>query len=305
MNPMISVIIPCYNQGKFLTECVQSLQDQTYSNWEAIIVNDGSTDQSERIAAEICCLDTRVRLFSKINGGLSSARNAGISLTRGNFVQFLDADDILLPRKFEKHLTAVAENRTEIITYSNYFHGASDQPMKRVQSGHVSDMFMCQYPLLDFASRWEHDFSIPIHTALFPEFLFKKHNIRFDEGLPNHEDWDFWMKIMIFITEVKYLPEELAIYRFSNNSMSQDKAAMWSGFNIAIDKQLLHFNDDVDIRKALLFLKSMNNYRHNRSIKGQVRSLINRDIFKNFPWSFQQALKSFSRPPKSPFYLSQ
>ena len=83
MNDLVSVIIPCYQQGRFLPEAVASLQRQTHANWEAIIVDDGSTDDTDMIARRLCANDPRLRFLSKPNGGLSSARNAGLRIATG------------------------------------------------------------------------------------------------------------------------------------------------------------------------------------------------------------------------------
>ena len=115
-NPIISIIVPCYNQAQFLSEALQSLLEQTYTNWECIIVNDGSPDHTEEVAQEWLKKDERFKYIKKENGGLSSARNAGIEIAKGDFILPLDADDkisqdyILLGLKeFEKdsHLKVV------------------------------------------------------------------------------------------------------------------------------------------------------------------------------------------------------
>ena len=95
MNPLISVIVPCYNQAQYLDECLQSVLDQTYQNWECIIVNDGSPDHTEEIAKRWLEKDNRFRYIYKDNGGLSSARNAGIREAKGEYLFFLDSDDSL------------------------------------------------------------------------------------------------------------------------------------------------------------------------------------------------------------------
>ena len=92
-TPLISVIVPCYNQAQYLDECLQSVLDQTYQNWECIIVNDGSPDNTEEIALQWTAKDPRFTYLKKENGGLSSARNAGIEVAQGEWIQFLDCDD--------------------------------------------------------------------------------------------------------------------------------------------------------------------------------------------------------------------
>jgi len=91
--PLISIIVPCYNQAQYLDECLQSVLDQTYDNWECVIINDGSLDNTEELAAKWLNKDNRFKYLKKVNGGLSSARNSGIKSTKGEFILPLDADD--------------------------------------------------------------------------------------------------------------------------------------------------------------------------------------------------------------------
>lgn len=100
-QPKISVIVPCYNQAQYLDECLQSVLDQTYPNWECIIVNDGSPDNTEEVALEWTKKDSRFQYISKQNGGLSSARNAGIAEANGDWILPLDCDDKIGTRYLE------------------------------------------------------------------------------------------------------------------------------------------------------------------------------------------------------------
>ena len=88
----VSIIIPCYNQAEFLEETLGSVLKQTHTNWECLIVNDGSTDVTEKIAQQFISKDQRFKYFFKENGGLSSARNYGLDQSTGNYIQFLDSD---------------------------------------------------------------------------------------------------------------------------------------------------------------------------------------------------------------------
>lgn len=109
---MISVIIPAYNAQAYLRECLESVLAQSFSDWEAVIVNDGSTDSTCDIAAGFTERDSRFRLVSIPNGGLSSARNAGIAVARGQWLTYLDSDDTFYPNALAKLMAAAsaAEN---------------------------------------------------------------------------------------------------------------------------------------------------------------------------------------------------
>ena len=105
-NPLVSIILPLYNKKGYVRKAVQSIQDQTYGNWELIIVNDGSSDGSEN---EVPASDKRIRLFHQKNSGPGAARNRGIREAKGQLVTFLDADDHYYPQKLEKETKLLAE----------------------------------------------------------------------------------------------------------------------------------------------------------------------------------------------------
>ena len=112
---LISVVIPAYNAGQFLDETLESVLSQTYENWECIIVNDGSTDNTESVAKKWCEKDSRFRLTDKENGGLSSARNWGIKESKAEYIAFLDADDLYMPNFLEICLENLVEK--DVNTY--------------------------------------------------------------------------------------------------------------------------------------------------------------------------------------------
>ena len=123
MGKLVSIIVPCYNQAHFLGEALQSVLNQTYSNWECIIVNDGSPDDTKTVVSKWCNSDKRFNYVEKKNGGLSSARNAGIAISKGEYILPLDADDII----HESFLSALVpelenDNTLAIVScYSKFF----------------------------------------------------------------------------------------------------------------------------------------------------------------------------------------
>lgn len=266
MNFLVSVIIPCYRQAHFLSVCIASLQAQTYTHWQAIIVDDGSPDNTREVALTLASVDKRVSVVHKPNGGLSSARNFGLQYAKGDYLQFLDADDILLPRKLEAHLEVANMSGPDAVTYTDYFHGDYENPTLRVSGLRLSCRLIMPRPQLDFAARWEHKFSIPIHCALFPKNLLRQIAPPFDETLVNHEDWDMWMKIANVTNEFIFIPEELAIYRYGSHSMSRDQTLMWSGFNLAIKKHQQLLWTDKESAQCLRYLNHMNDYTYGKGL---------------------------------------
>lgn len=118
-HDLISVIIPVYNAAQWLSETLDSLKSQTYADFEAILVDDGSTDGSAAICREYCSADARFRLISQANGGVSSARNSGIDSAKGEWICFMDADDIMPPDALDSLLRAAIQSDTKI-TVGNY-----------------------------------------------------------------------------------------------------------------------------------------------------------------------------------------
>lgn len=104
MNPLISIIVPVYNTEKYIDETIRSVVDQTYQHWELVLVDDGSTDQSNRIIEKWIQEDRRIRYSFKENGGQASARNVGIQICKGEYIAFLDADDLYMPERLQSQI---------------------------------------------------------------------------------------------------------------------------------------------------------------------------------------------------------
>ena len=115
--PKISVIIPVYNVEKYLRRCLDSVLAQTFTDWEAICVNDGSPDNSAQILAEYAERDPRFKIVTKANGGLSDARNAGMAVAKGTFINFLDSDDLIHPQTFEIAYALVEQEDADIVSW--------------------------------------------------------------------------------------------------------------------------------------------------------------------------------------------
>lgn len=136
-HPKVSVIVPIYNTGRYLQSCLESIGRQSYSNLEVLLIDDGSTDDSGRTCEEFASTDSRVRVIHKINEGLSSARNIGIELSTGDYLFFLDGDDLIGERGIEALVDlAIAENTDVVVSNlarireKSEFHG-------NVSSGYV------------------------------------------------------------------------------------------------------------------------------------------------------------------------
>ena len=118
MMPAISVIIPIYNVEKYLYRCLESVQNQTFTDWEAICVNDGSPDNSAKIAEKFAEKDSRFKIVNKVNGGLSDARNAGMDVASGRYILYLDSDDFIHPQTMEIAYSLALSDESDIVSFT-------------------------------------------------------------------------------------------------------------------------------------------------------------------------------------------
>lgn len=212
MTPKISIIIPCFNQEIFLEETLRSVFEQTYNNWECIIIDDGSTDNSASIAKSWTDRDSRFKLLQKPNGGLSSARNHGLDNASGDYIQFLDGDDLLYKDKLKACLIDHVPKDVTITSFDHLKNGEHLPPFCNLEE----EFFTYNNILL----QWDDTFSIPIHCGLFKKSLLD--DFRFDQALKAGEDWLFWLFVFKKVPSTFFLNEVLVCYRLHEKSMTQD-----------------------------------------------------------------------------------
>lgn len=127
---LVSVIVPIYNVGKYVSKCIQSICEQTYSNIEIVLVDDGSTDNSGAICDEYKKKDTRIKVIHKKNAGVSSARNTGITKSTGDYICFVDGDDYVMPDYVEYMLGQITENKADIALTTQMFGNFDEKQVK-------------------------------------------------------------------------------------------------------------------------------------------------------------------------------
>ena len=236
--PLVSVIVPCYNQGRYLQESVASALAACRHPLEIIVVDDGSTDghtarhlaEAEQLAPGI------IRIHRQENHGLSGARNSGIALARGQYVQFLDADDVLAPGKIDAQVAQLQINPDVVVSVCNYL--LCDEA--RVQFS-KPDEAIARFDLTeqDFLYRWERGFAIPIHCGLFRRNLLEQ--VQFDTHAQAKEDWLFWTSLAMAGTRFGYIHGHWAIYRQHEASMRRSYVNMgraWLQAGLKIDAML-------------------------------------------------------------------
>ena len=226
-HPLVSVIIPCFNHGHFLEDAVLSSLLACSYPLEIIVVDDGSTDHRSVILTDALAEKYKFTLVRQANAGLASARNTGIRRTKGKFIQFLDADDLLTPGKIDIQLDEFRSDRTIDICISEYEQCDADGLNR--QLANPSTIAGFSFSRQNFLLCWERGLSIPIHCALFRRELLEKTNFQ----LVTHagkEDWIFWVELSSQSPKFKFNPAVLATYRLHGRNMVNNHEGMGLDF---------------------------------------------------------------------------
>ena len=201
---LVSVIIPCFQQGIYLAETLDSVLNQTYSNWECIIVNDGSTDNTHPVASEYCNKDTRFQYLEQSNLAQSAARNNAIHASKGELILPLDADDIISPTYMEKAVEHFTDHpETKLVYCKAMQFGAINGPWNLPEYNYDSFIWINSIFCTAFFKRSDFDKTSGFNTEMHHGF----------------EDWDFWLSLLDKYSIVYQIDEYLFHYRKKNQSM--------------------------------------------------------------------------------------
>ncbi|MBN1556346.1 MAG: glycosyltransferase family 2 protein [Phycisphaerae bacterium] len=210
--PTVSVILPAYNAEAFIAEAVESVRAQTYTDYELIAVDDGSTDRTGEILDELAKEFPAMRVVRQANTGLAGARNAAVAAMRGTYIALLDADDLWLPEKLARCVAFLEENPHLSIVYTPMtpFDGATGERME----GHSKPCHAGELTEKLFGSIFVHD----------PAAVFHKRVIEtcggFDESLPVSIGNEFWLRVSVHFA-FGLIDEPLALRRWSETSLTR------------------------------------------------------------------------------------
>jgi glycosyltransferase involved in cell wall biosynthesis len=201
---MVSVVVPCYNQGSFLSEALQSVLAQTYTNWECIIVNDGSTDDTPEIINDWAARDSRFKPVNLKNGGVSNARNKGIAIARGYYILPLDGDDKISNNYIEKLVQAMRADQDLKVVYGSI-----------IKFGVVNE----KWELPDYSFK-----KIVTSNMIHCSGLYRKsdfdsleggYDVNMNEGI---EDWEFWINFLKPGGQARRVDDAILYYRVKEES---------------------------------------------------------------------------------------
>ncbi len=211
MNPKLSVIVPVYNVEDYLDECLSHIINQSYKNMEIILINDGSTDNSEKIIKKYHELDGRIRYIKKENGGLSSARNAGIHIATGDYITFVDSDDFPDTKMYEVLIRLIEKHSVQIAVCS-YYRNVKEL----MQHQDIYDIKMsAEDAFYEIAACGK--FEAHAWSKIYKKELF--HEVRYPEGRL-YEDIFTTYKLIKKSGYLAYTNEKLYFYRLNNSSIT-------------------------------------------------------------------------------------
>lgn len=232
MDKPISIVVPTHNHSEFLNECLESVMNQTWKNWECIIVNDGSTDNTAEIVQAWLEKDIRFKYVEIQNSGVSAARNKGIGMASGEWILPLDSDDIINPQYLEKAIPFLTEENQVIYCQAELFGD---------QSG--------LWNLPDF------DFSLLlVKNLIFCSAFYKKSDwLRiggYDEGFSvGYEDWEFWINLLSQYENSSVIRSDYVGFKYRIKKKSRNEDLMQN------EKQMNHIRNKIFIKHLRFYEK--------------------------------------------------
>jgi glycosyltransferase involved in cell wall biosynthesis len=205
---LVSVVMPIYNASEYLREAIQSLLNQTYTNWELIAVDDGSTDDSWAILSSYA--DSRIKIFRRENGGQCAATNTGLEHINGDFVQFFDADDLMDENKIFVQVEALkrdGNNSVAICKWAFFTETIAETKFKE------EPIYFTGAPLDWLHNLWSYETMMPNHGYLIPREIIEKAGRYFDESLFLNIDFEYFTRMVVHADSVIYCPDAVCYYR--------------------------------------------------------------------------------------------
>lgn len=218
MSALVSVVIPTFNHGQFIQETLESVFTQTYRNIEIIVVDDGSTDNTFDLLSQY---RNRIKIIKQDNKGVASARNRGFLESTGEYIQFIDADDLLVSTKFEIQLDYLNKNKHINLVYSDFLFFNTKNKNNTYSPDFKYETINIFPKLLNYNFIW-------IQTVLIRRSLFNKLKGFKGKGdyLLGVDDWEFVLRAAYTEKEIGFIPEVLVLIRRSTQGLTSNREAM-------------------------------------------------------------------------------
>lgn len=249
-EPKTSVIVPVYNSEKWLSRCVDSILVQTCGDFELLLVDDGSTDSSAALCDSYAARDARISVLHKANGGVSSARNAGIALSHGKFITFVDSDDWVEPDYLQCLLQSIGDADLAICDFQA--EGTDEKWQQSIRPGLVlpegfTDFAMATYPACHLTAPW---------IKLFRRSIIESHGLRFDSRLDTMEDTLFVLDYLRYVAMIACSDRRLYHYRRDGGGLSQDDGLLrrqMPRISAAVYSSLCRLAEVRDVEVSMLY----------------------------------------------------
>ena len=258
-DSLISIVIPIYNAEKYLEECLNSIKSQTYKNFEVIMVNDGSKDDSETICMNFLRSDSRFRYLKKANGGVSSARNLGLDNVKGDYITFIDADDWVDENYLDLLITTVKKNHSDIVVSSYKQFNNIDVFYLRAYT--IQEKYLLNFEKMnrdDFLTIFPKLMSINVCFNNAVAKLFRKElvkNLRFDTSIKYGEDLDFYFRLYLNVDSISYVDEPTYVYRMHGDSTTSNFNQEHAEQELSIFKQMYEKIQEIGLPSIHYFNK--------------------------------------------------
>lgn len=213
MKPLISIVIPTYNRAQLLVETLDSILAQTYLNWECIIIDDESTDNTE-VAIAFYLKDNRFQYYKKPNNrpkGANACRNYGLEVSKGKWVKWFDSDDVMLPDLLENQYNAIDNEDVSVCRILKYnFVTSNALASNQIQSQNLIEDYLTN------------KIAFYVSGPLWKRTFLEKQKFLFDETISNLDDWDFNLRMLYASPRIVFVDEALILYRIHKDSLSHE-----------------------------------------------------------------------------------
>lgn len=224
---MVSIIVPVYNGRKTINKCLDSILQQTYTDYEVVVIDDGSNDGCVDVIKEYELKDSRIKLYCQKNSGVSKARNYGIDKAKGDFITFVDCDDWISPDMLEEMMIYMNDGDIDIVFVNLFYEYHQKQTIGELSSSPIKKHDFSSYPLAillpELSSFYDgikqgHEIIASAWGKMLRKELIFKYNIRFNEGLVLSEDAFFYLNCFIKARDIVICDKPLYHYVISDNS---------------------------------------------------------------------------------------
>lgn len=239
MSPKVSINLCCYNSEKYLRETLDSIVNQTFKDWELVIVNDGSTDSTESIIQEYQLKKYPIVYYYQSNSGLSKSRNKALELSKGIYIAFIDHDDLWMPEKLEKQVQKMVSNSRYGLVHTNW-ESFNDNK-------YIVTMFQQQQPEGMIFRNQLYDYNLGLPSVMIRANVLSDLDHFFELSLTICEEVDFFLRICSK-WEVGYIHDILARYRMHSDSLTSKKRELFGiELEYIANKLKLFLNDQYSV----------------------------------------------------------